>query len=329
MSGSTTEAKRPQPKPRPQSINRRIAPGDGRFPAVCRSTREQTSDPLLHRFRRGAGVGGGADRPADDDVVGAGEERIFHVDRPLLIVCRAVNARADAGDDDDELVAQLAADGLDFQPRRDNPVAAQRQRQRPPRPAEDDGADVGLKTECLHVTLVEAGQHGDGENAERPLLGAGGFEDRIVAVNGGERCPALRQLADGGADRLRHVEELEVDEDLLALVGQPVEELKIAACHEQLEANLVEGDRRAEPGDEVPRLVGAWDVEGEDQPVGRRDRLGREERAVAGHRLTTRRASALALAAGRRTDGCAGASPPGARPRRCWRESGSRIRWRR
>lgn len=90
-------------------------------------------------------------------------------------------------------------------------------------------------------------------------------------MNSGKGHLPAAQIGHGGADGLRHIEEFEVDEDLLAAVGEPAQQLEIALAHEQGEADLEETDMVAELLDEAPGLLGRADVEGEDEPVPRRD----------------------------------------------------------
>ena len=47
---------------------------------------------------------------------------------------------------------------------------------------------------------------------------------------------------------LRHIEEFQIDEDLLARRGQLIDQLEVAASHEQFEAELVKLDAVAELG---------------------------------------------------------------------------------
>ncbi len=87
---------------------------------------------------------------------------------------------------------------------------------RSPGPRQHQLVDLGLDAHRPQVLLVQAGQHGDGEDLEVPLLAAGRLQDGGAAgVDRGERDRPAAELADGGADGLGDVEELEVGEDLL------------------------------------------------------------------------------------------------------------------
>src|SRR5439155_8802157 len=79
------------------------------------------------------------------------------------------------------------------------------------------------------------------------------------------------QVGDGAAHRLRHVEELEIDEYLVAALHQPFEQLEVAARHEQLQAELVEARCVAHSLNERARLLRRRHVERHDQPLGARN----------------------------------------------------------
>ena len=65
------------------------------------------------RARRGGRIGIFHDRPADDDVVGAGQARVARGGHAALIAVRAA-ARANAGAERDKLVAERALERGDF-----------------------------------------------------------------------------------------------------------------------------------------------------------------------------------------------------------------------
>jgi len=75
---------------------------------------------------RGAAAGGirrGGDRPADDEIVGAGNRSAWRGrHHPLLVVVARRMRRPDAGDDQEEPVAAIAAQGGDLVRRADDAV---------------------------------------------------------------------------------------------------------------------------------------------------------------------------------------------------------------
>jgi len=103
---------------------------------------KRSAMPLLDRERCSARIGGGADGAADDDVVGAVRERFLDIDGALLVVGVAVLDGADSRHDDEEVLAQFGAEVLRFQPRRNDPVAAERKRAPRPRQHECDVSDL-------------------------------------------------------------------------------------------------------------------------------------------------------------------------------------------
>src|SRR5206468_2829297 len=83
----------------------------------------------------------------------------------------------------------------------------------------------------------------DGEDFHFALFQGRRLHHGLVAVHAGKADAASAQVGDGAAHRLRHVEELEIDEYLVAALHQPFEQLEVAARHEQLQAELVETRR--------------------------------------------------------------------------------------
>lgn len=65
-----------------------------------RSASEQALDARLDGFSGGSRVRGLNDGSADNNVISAGQECLFHVDGALLVIDGPVRTRADAGDDD-------------------------------------------------------------------------------------------------------------------------------------------------------------------------------------------------------------------------------------
>ncbi len=244
---------------------------------------EQPLDGSLDGPCRGARVRGVADRTPDDDVVGTREEGLLDRHHALLVVARAVLRGPDAGRHDQQPLAQLLAQPPRLASRGDDAVAAERERA--PGAREDQRLDVQRVAHGAEVGVVEARQHRHRQDLEVVALGAQrGLEDRVVAVHRGEGEAAAAQPPDRRADGRRHVVELEVGEDLVAALAQPVGEREGLAAHEQLEAELVEADRVAQRLDQPPRRRRRRHVESDDQPLLGRDLPGREEaRLRRGH----------------------------------------------
>ena len=118
---------------------------------------------------------------------------------------------------------------------------------------------------------VQVGEHGDAEDLE---AGAGAAGHRgaqglgVVRVHGEEGGADRRRIARGALHRVLDVEQLHVEEDAFAGCRQLACEIE-AAAHDELEADLVEGDGRPEPGHERARLLHRREVEGDDQAVAR------------------------------------------------------------
>src|SRR5207249_11124276 len=111
-------------------------------------------------------------------------------------------------------------------------------------------------------------------------------EDVVVAVDGDERSAAPSELPHGGSDGLRHVEQFEVDEDLLAAFLEPLDQFEVASGHEQFEADLVEDDAVLQVGDERLGFVDARNVERENQPLTNGNRVGGEKRTIGHEELS-------------------------------------------
>ena len=73
-------------------------------------------------------------------------------------------------------------------------------------------------------------------------------------MNRGERHVTLGQGADRRAYGFGDIKEFQIDENLLALSAEPVNELEIAAGHEQLHADLVKTNAITQFFDQGPRL---------------------------------------------------------------------------
>ena len=89
----------------------------------CGRKTEQARDSALKFFRSGPGVGSGANRPSDHDVIGAVQEGVFDVGGALLVVGTfPVLHRADAGGHDEEPVAELLSQPGDLDPEETTPA---------------------------------------------------------------------------------------------------------------------------------------------------------------------------------------------------------------
>ena len=122
--------------------------------------------------------------------------------------------------------------------------------QRPAGARQDQRSCIALESEIVQIALVQAGQGGYGQNAH-VALGIGGCpQHAVVAVHRAKVHPAPGQLPHGRRHGCRNVEQLEVGEDLLALIAEFVSQRKIAAGEEQFQPQLVKDNRIAKPLDE-------------------------------------------------------------------------------
>ena len=165
------------------------------------------------------------DRPADDEVAGAGRERAGRRSRPVLIALGVAGA-ADAGRDDGEPLAALRSDQRDLLRRGDDAVEAGRLRERgEPLDLTGDGAgdaDLG------EHRLVEAGQHRDRDDQRRRACrrcaassSAASRAARIIVepargVDVDHPDAEPRRRADRAGDGVRDVVELQVEEHAVA-----------------------------------------------------------------------------------------------------------------
>ncbi len=127
--------------------------------------------------------------------------------------------------------------------------------------------DVALEAEVIQVAAVQARQRRHGQHLHVALRSGRGLHDALVTVHGREGDAAARQPRDGATDGGRHVEELQVDEYLLVACEQPVDQVEVAARHHQLEPELVESHRVAQPLGQRTRLRGLRDVHREYQAI--------------------------------------------------------------
>ena len=93
-------------------------------------------------------------------------------------------------------------------------------------------------------------------------------------MHGDEIHVAGSELSDRRADRLWNVKEFEVGEHLLVFGAKPVGQLEVSSGKEEFQADLVEGNGIGQRVDDSSRFRSGWNVQREDQPVGRGDRCG-------------------------------------------------------
>ena len=140
----------------------------------------------------GAGVGGVADRPADDDVVGAGPDRRGRRHHALLVGLGLVVHRPDAGRDADQLAADLLLEARHLEPRRHHAVATRGERAA--RARQHELADVALEAEVGEVAC-----HGS------PLVIGIGADGHWATSDAAALPPGTRRcifLADGDVAEL-------------------------------------------------------------------------------------------------------------------------------
>jgi hypothetical protein len=243
---------------------------------------EEAGDGRLDGERGLAGIGGVANGTAHHDVIGAVAEGAFDRRDALLIVGGRREARIGRPDtrrDDEQALAQALAQRLGLASRGDHAVATQFERAAAPR--QHQAGNIDVVAEIPKIAAVEAGEHGDRQNFKISLIAAGRFHDAVIAMDGGEGDRAVAQPAHRGAHGFGDIEHLEIDENLLAAIDQPVHQLEVPACHAQLQAELVETHGISQALHQVARQRRLRHVEGKDQPVAGRNLLPRQERREA------------------------------------------------
>lgn len=227
---------------------------------------------FLNGRGRACGIWSVSDGPSHDDVIGPGLERGLHIHGSFLVVSPGLRCRADAGDDDAKPVRYRGTNSSGLVTGTDDAGAPDTLG--PTGSRQDDGPNVGFKAEIFHVRPVETRENGDGQDSEIALGGiAGCTEDRIVAVYGDEIHVPGPELSDSGTDGLRNIEEFEVGKHLLVFGAKPVGQLEVPSGKKKLQADLVEGNGIGQRVDDLSRLGGGWNIQREDQPVGRGDCL--------------------------------------------------------
>jgi len=171
-----------------------------------------------------------ADRPADHDVVGTVGERLRHVDGALLIVCWAIVHRANPRSYYEQTLAELSFQCRRLQSRGNDSVAASFER--PPGTRENEPLDIALKSQVVEIALVETCERRDREDFYVPLLFYCRLEHRLIAVHRSESHTPFAKPSHRSPNRLRDIEELQVDENLLPLARKPIDEPEDSVGHE-------------------------------------------------------------------------------------------------
>ena len=189
----------------------------------------------MYGFGRGKRVGGVTNRPADDQVIGAGCNGACRGDHPLLVIlvgCFVVEDRANSRADRDQCMIYLLPEGRHFQAGRHDPVTAERQGA--PGARQYQGPGVAAESEVIEITLVEAGKGGYRQYLH-PTLGLRGLpQHAVVAVDGAEIHLVFGELADRRGDGGRNVEQFQVRENFLAGGSEFSGQLEIMAVKEEI-----------------------------------------------------------------------------------------------
>ncbi|ENN89437.1 hypothetical protein RHSP_66376 [Rhizobium freirei PRF 81] len=227
------------------------------------------SERGVHLGEDGAGgllrIGCLDDRPGDDQMARSGLDGGGRGHHPLLVALVAAG-RTDAGGDQRHIGSNDLADrGRLFRRTDDTAHAgemrlfgtAQHQRMRIIFIAGGD-----------QVFLVHRCQNGDAEQAQvRPLGGLDGRLHRFrIGVQRQHRHAHLDDVLHPGGHRVVDVEQLHVEEDLLAVGGKVACKLK-AAGKGELIADLVVEDIVAERADHFFGLLKVWNIQSNDQAV--------------------------------------------------------------
>lgn len=218
----------------------------------------------------GGGVGGGEDGAADDDVGGAGAGGIGGAEHAFL-VAGGEAARADAGGDEGGAGGEGGAQGGDFEGRADE--AAQAGGDGEVGEAVDLKGGGGGHADGGEGGVVHGGEHGDAEEEEvgvGGLLGGAGGGHHLGSAGGmkgehfdGERSEGLDGLGDGVGD----VVEFEVEEDVVAVIGD-LAEVVGAVGGEHLQADLDPTEGALELAQEGGGGGAVGEVEGENEFAG-------------------------------------------------------------
>ncbi len=213
----------------------------------------------------GARVRGAGDLAADDEVSGSGGDGFGGSGDALLIALPGPGA-AHSGGDDDGIGAEDGAHAGGFERRANDAI---------------DGGFLGFAdAECDEVFdgtgiaevgeigLIEAGEDGDAEEAERCIGAAfdSGAHDGVAAVYGEQVDAEAGDLGGGSLHGFGDVVKLEIEEDFVAGVEEFVDEGD-AGGGVEFHADFVESGGVPDGADEGAGFVRGGDVEGYDDGV--------------------------------------------------------------
>ena len=142
-------------------------------------------------------------------------------------------------------------------------------------PFDDEIADLALADQrIIEIGAIERGEQGDGEDPRRRPAPTfhGGAHDMGVSMDGEEVMAEAGETAHGAFYGGADVEQLEIEEDALAVRILELVRQRQTAAREHAEADLVETDRLAELFRHFESGHGMGQIERHDQPVVRVDR---------------------------------------------------------
>ena len=211
------------------------------------------------------GIGGFQDRTPDHEIIGAGRDRTPRRHDALLVAGRRARG-ADAGGHQTHLVADDLVQTRGFFRRADEAVDAQHLRLL--RARFDQIGHVEAVARGMKVAVVVGGQHGDGEDFQiRPGARLDrGLHGLRIGMHGEEGRAEFGDALDAARHRVADVVQLEIDEHLLALVGELADQRQPAGISELI-ADLVESDGFPKLADHRLRRGNAGQVERHDQAV--------------------------------------------------------------
>ena len=219
----------------------------------------------------GGGVGGFEYRAADYDVARAGAGGFGGGHDALLVVATGFAGGTDAGGDELDVGGKLFAEHGDFERGADE--AAEAGVDRELTEAGDLDFRGGGDADFAEAEGVHRGEDGDAEEEKVGLgllLGGAGGGHHFASAAGVEREHADGQRGegfDGFGDGVWDVVELEVEEDVEALVGDGLHVVG-AVGGEHLEADFDPAKGAAQLAENRGGLFAGGDVEGEDQIAG-------------------------------------------------------------
>src|SRR5581483_12439965 len=213
-----------------------------------------------------AGVLCGDDRPTDYEIVGAGGDRLLGAGHTRLVAGLATG-QAYSRRHDLQPGADDGADALCLQAGRNDAVAARVSGE----PGTTDHQIFRRSLDALLADVLgrEAREHGHAQDLEArpgPACERGAHGAGVLRVDCEEGSACGSRAARRPLHRVVDVEELHVEEDALAAPCQLTRELKSPA-HDELEADLVEGDGGAELFDQRPCRRHGRHIESHDQAV--------------------------------------------------------------